>query len=125
MIRSISGFSVLAIVLAFAGLAAAQQEAVYVVSHIDTIPNSAPAGSPTAAELLKVLAAATTKETGCIRFEVLQQPDRTNHFTLVGVWRNQKAFDDHEAAAHTRQFRQKIQPMLGSPFDERLHRLLK
>jgi quinol monooxygenase YgiN len=111
--------------LIFAGMVYAQQDAVYVVTHVDTIPNSAPAGSPTAAEVLKQFAAATAKEPGCIRFEVLQQSDRGNHFAIVGVWRNQKAFDDHEAAAHTRAFREKIQPMMGSPFDERLHHLLK
>ena len=33
--------------------------------------------------------------------------------------------DEHVAAAHTRQFRQQIDPMLGSPYDERLHLLLE
>lgn len=121
----LSRFSVLGIALVFAGMVYAQQEAVYAVTHVNTIPNSAPAGSPTAAQVLKQFAEATVKEPGCIRFEVLQQSDRANHFALVGVWKNQKAFDDHEGAAHTKTFREKIQPMMGSPFDERLHHLLK
>lgn len=121
----LSQLSALCMALIFAGMVYAQQDAIYAVAHIDTIPNSAPPGTPPAAELLKELAAATVKEPGCIRFEVLQQADKANHFTTVGVWRNQKAFDEHEAAAHTRAFREKIQPMMGSPFDERLHRLLK
>jgi len=126
----LSRFSVWGMALVFAGMiftgmVYAQQEAVYVVTHVDTIPNSAPAGSPTAAQVLKQFEEATVKEPGCIRFEVLQQSDRANHFALVGVWRNQKAFDDHEGAAHTKAFREKIQPMMGSPFDERLHHLLK
>jgi quinol monooxygenase YgiN len=117
-------FAALALAMAFAGLSYAQQEAVYAVMHVDTTPNSAPAGSPGAAELLKEYAAATVKEPGCIRFEVYQQAGRANHFAVVGVWRNQKAYDDHEAAAHTKAFREKIQPQMGSPFDERLHLLL-
>ena len=30
---------------------------------------------------------------------------RANHFTVVEAWQNQKALDDHAAAAHTRQYR--------------------
>lgn len=115
----------LGLALLFAGVIYAQQEAVYVVTHVDTIPNPPPAGSTVAAQLLKQFAEATVKEPGCIRFEVLQQSDRANHFALIGVWKNQKAFEGHEAAPYTKAFRTKIQPMLGSPFDERLHNLLK
>jgi quinol monooxygenase YgiN len=39
----------------------------------------------------------------------------------VEVWESQKAFEGHESAEHTKKLREKIQPMLGSPFDERLH----
>ena len=104
------------------------QGQVYVVTHIDTFPPAVL--PPTAASLkpeglLRQLAAETLKEAGCIRFEVLQQEGRANHFTLMGVWKNEKAFDDHEAAAYTRKFRESIQPILGSPFDERLHHLLQ
>ena len=35
-----------------------------------------------------------------------------------------QAFDAHLAAAHTKRFREKLQPMLGSPYREGLHRLL-
>jgi quinol monooxygenase YgiN len=47
-----------------------------------------------------------------------------NHFTVVSVWDNQAAFDAHIEAAHTKQMRQKLQPMLGSPFDERFSVIL-
>jgi quinol monooxygenase YgiN len=39
----------------------------------------------------------------------------------VEEWADQKAYDAHNSAPHTRQFRDLLQPMLGSPFDERLH----
>jgi quinol monooxygenase YgiN len=41
------------------------------------------------------------------------------------VWANQKAFEGHESAEHSKNFREKLQQMLGSPFDERLHHDMK
>ena len=54
-----------------------------------------------------------------------EQSDRGNHFTIVSVWASEKDFNAHLAAAHTREFRAKIQSGLGSPFDERLHHLVQ
>jgi hypothetical protein len=34
-----------------------------------------------------------------------------------------KTYEDDLDAAHTRAYRARLQPMLGSPFDERLRRL--
>lgn len=107
--------------------AAAQQSAkepagaVYVVTHVDLTPNFAADGK----KLLTQFAAESRKDPGVERFEVLLQDSRTNHFTIVEVWRSRQAFEAHEAAEHTKQFRDKIQPMLGSPFDERLHSLVQ
>ena len=50
---------------------------------------------------------------------------RANHFTVIETWRNQKALDAHAAAAHTRQYRDELQPMTGSPLDERVHKPLE
>jgi quinol monooxygenase YgiN len=46
---------------------------------------------------------------------------RANHFTVVESWANQAALDAHAAAAHTRQYRDVLQPMAGSPLDERVY----
>ncbi len=103
------------------GPASAPAEArIYVATHVDVIPPHAAAGK----ELLKTFAVDTRKDAGAVRVEVLQDLSRSNHFTVVTVWEDRKSFDDHLAAAHTREFRTKLQPMLGSPFDERLHRLI-
>ncbi len=104
----------------FAGLAHAQ-EPVYVVTHIDLMPN----GTPSGVALLKQFVSETAKEKSCVRFEILQQDGRPNHLTLVGIWQDQKAFDMHDSAAYTKEFREKIQPLIGSPWDERLHKLIK
>jgi len=49
------------------------------------------------------------------------EPGRRNHVAIVSVWDSQSAFDKHIGLASTRTFREKIQPMLGGPLDERLH----
>ena len=89
----------------------------FVVTHVDLTPNYAADG----AKLLQQFAADSRHDPGVARFELLQDNGRSNHFTLVEVWESSKAFEAHEAAEHTKSFREKLQPMLGSPFDERLH----
>ena len=91
---------------------------VAVVSHVDVAPN------PQVAVLLRDLAEASRKEAGSVRFDVVQHTMRANHFTVVEVWRDQKALDAHVAAPHTRQYRDTLQPMTGSPLDERVYKVI-
>jgi quinol monooxygenase YgiN len=98
----------------------AMKERIYVVTHVDTLPGSGPA-----AKLLQQYVTDSRKDKGAVRMELYVQISRANHFSLVEVWENQQAYDAHLAAAHTRQFREQIQPMLGSPFDERLHQIVE
>ena len=93
----------------------------YVVTHVDVPPNFTADTVP----LLLQFATDSRKESGCVRFEVLQEPPHPNHFTFVETWMTRRAFESHLRAAHSIRFRAKLQPMLGSPFDERLHILLE
>jgi quinol monooxygenase YgiN len=93
---------------------------VYVVTHVDVTPNY----TADATKALHEFAAESKKAPGVVRFEVLQQDSRANHYTIVEVWQTRQAFEAHSAAEHTKRFREKLQPMLGSPFDERLHEIL-
>ena len=96
-------------------------QAIHVVAHVDTV------GGPQvdAPGLLNRLAEASRKEQGCLRFDVLQNITRLNHFTLVATWQNQKALDAHDAAPHTKQYRDVVQPMSGSPVDERVYKAVE
>ena len=94
--------------------------AMYVVTHADAIPP----GKDEAIALLKQLAEASRKEDGNVRFEVWQQSSRQNHCTIVEVWQDQKSLEAHAMATHTRQFREKFQPLSGSLYDERLYKAL-
>jgi quinol monooxygenase YgiN len=94
---------------------------VYVVIHVDIA--GTPAIVTEATNLLREFSAESKRDPGVVRFELLIQDGRLNHFTIVEVWQNREAFEAHSSAEHTKRFREKIQPMLGSPFDERLHSL--
>jgi autoinducer 2-degrading protein len=96
--------------------ATAGSDAVYVISHVDIAPTS-PVQAP---EALRRQAEASRKEPGNLRFDVVQHTMRGNHFTVVEGWRNQQALDAHVAAAHTREYRDTLQPGTGSPLDERV-----
>jgi quinol monooxygenase YgiN len=92
-------------------------DAVFVLTHVDVPPPQ----KDQAIELQKALAAAARRDNGNLWFDVLQQNDRPNHFTLVEAWRDRKAFNASIAAAHTKEFRQKLNPLEGALYDERLY----
>jgi quinol monooxygenase YgiN len=96
---------------------AATADAVVVISHIDI---GGP--FPNAPAMIRAFAEASRRETGNLRYDVLQHAMRANHYTVVEVWRNQQALDAHAAAAGSRAYRDALQPMTGSPLDERVYR---
>jgi quinol monooxygenase YgiN len=97
------------------------RDAVLVVAHVD-IGGGAKIDVPAA---FQRLADATRKESGNRRFEVWQHTARANHFTVVEAWESARALEQHEAAAHTKQYREDVQPATGSPIDERLYTLVE
>lgn len=97
------------------GIGGVRTEGVFVISHVDVAPNTeAPA-------LLQKLADASRQEAGNLRFDVVQHNQRANHFTVVEHWQSQAALDTHVATAHARQYRDALQPLTGSPLDERVY----
>ena len=97
---------------------ARRSNAIHIVTHVDTIP----AGQADPAALLARLAQASRQEQGCLRFDVLQHTMRANHFTVVEIWESPKALEAHAAAQHTKQYRDALQPISGSPIDERVYK---
>jgi quinol monooxygenase YgiN len=100
--------------------ATAASGAVYAVTHVDVIPPRKDDATAALAEL----AEDSRRDAGHVRFDVVQQTGRPNHFTVVEVWRDRAAFDAHGMAAHTRRFRELLAPMSGSLYDERLYAVL-
>jgi quinol monooxygenase YgiN len=93
----------------------------YVITFVDLIPPNKDAG----VALLKQYVDTTRKEPGNQSAMVLTQISRPNHLMLYEVWQNEEAFNKHESDAATRDFRTKIQPDLGAPFDQRAHSKLE
>src|SRR5262245_2599006 len=93
---------------------------VYGVTHVDVIPPQ----KDNALVALKVLGEANRAASGNIRFEIVQQTNRPNHFTVFEVWRSREAFDANVTSAHQREFRDKLAGMAGALYDERLYEIL-
>ncbi len=93
--------------------------AVSVVTHVDVSPD------PQVAAMLTRHAEVSRHDQGNLRFDVLQHTMRANHFTVIETWTSRKDLDEHAGAAHTRQYRDELQPFTGSPLDERVYKQLQ
>jgi quinol monooxygenase YgiN len=92
-----------------------------VASHVDVPPPR----KDECVAALNPLADASRKGAGNQRFEVQQQTNRPNHFTVVEAWKDKKAYEASRAADPQRQFRDKLGPMLGALYDERLYQVIR
>ncbi len=97
--------------------AAQAQEGAYVVSYLEAAASSKDA----AAAALRQLAALGRQAEGNVRFEVLQNTWRLQHFAVVEAWKNQGRREAHEGSPEVKQVRDKLRPLLTSPPDERPH----
>ena len=102
----------------------APADAVYMVQHVDIAFNGFGAPVPAA---FKALAGPTQKEAGALRYDVYEEPDpHWNHFSIVAAWTNEKAYEDHEAALYTKQFRAAIaQTGQGNLYDQRIYKIVE
>jgi quinol monooxygenase YgiN len=94
--------------------------AVYVVTHIDVIPPKKDDGTA----LVKQHGDESRKDDGSLRFEILVQTNRPNHFSAVEVWKSRGAADAHGATTRTRNFRETLAPMSGALYDERFYKAM-
>jgi quinol monooxygenase YgiN len=92
----------------------------FVLTHVDVMP----AHKDDCLALLEAMSIDISEDYGEIDYQVLQQENRGNHFTVVEEWTSRKALDGHITAAHTRAFREHLSPMLGALYDERFYNAL-
>ena len=67
---------------------------------------------------------ASRKEAGYVRTESFEEIGRPGHFAFVEVWRDQKALDSHETSATTKRFRDMLETVRISDYDERPYTVL-
>jgi quinol monooxygenase YgiN len=96
-------------------------DALYVLTHVDVFPTF----KDQTLELVKAQADAARKDDGNFRYDVVQWDGHPNHFTLVEVWRDRKAFDASVTAPHNKEFRDKLTPLEGALYDERLYQAMR
>lgn len=106
--------------LAVGAAQVARAASITAVTHVDVFPQYKDDG----AIALEQLAEDSRKHAGNLRFDVWQQTNRPNHFTVVETWSSRQAFDAHGMAAQTKEFRTKLAIMTGALYDERLYRTL-
>ena len=97
------------------------KDAIFVITHIDVTGQFKDDGIA----MMKKLAAESRREPNCERYEVWQQNNRLNHFTVTEIWRDQAALDAHNLAAGTREFRDRLGVMMGALYDDRRYRSLE
>jgi quinol monooxygenase YgiN len=97
------------------------KDPLFAITHVDVIPPQKDNG----VAALKELAEASRKHAANLAFDVAQQTNRPNHFTVVESWANRGAFDLHQMQKETREFRTKLGTMTGALYDERLYKAVK
>ena len=93
---------------------------VTVVTHVDVVPPE----KDNALVVLEQLARESRLHAGNNQFDVWQQTNRPNHFTVVERWADRAVLDEHAAAPQTRAFRTSLSRMTGALYDERWYRAL-
>jgi quinol monooxygenase YgiN len=98
-------------------------ESVYAMNHVDIVgPN--PQNRDAFIPVLKAFSESARKTAGNLRYDVVQQKNRTNHFQVVEVWKDGKSNDAHEVSASNMNFRAKLAPVGGALYDQRWYKPL-
>jgi quinol monooxygenase YgiN len=89
--------------------------AAYSVAYVEILPASKMA----AVSALKQYRDMSRNDEGFVRLEFFEQIGRPGHFAVIEIWRDAKSLEAHLAAAHTRQFLTRLDPIRLSDYDRR------
>jgi quinol monooxygenase YgiN len=70
---------------------------------------------------LHSLIEATTKEPGCLRYELNQRVDDNRWITFVEKWKDQKSFDEHCRMPYITHYFEDVRPQLVEDFAVKLY----
>lgn len=101
-------------------IAQAPPTAFHVLMHIDVNP-----GADVAQAALKAQRDAVLAAPGALGYEVAVWTKRPNHLAVHEVWASRKAYEDYAATPPARELRDRLAPLLGSPFDDRFYSALE
>jgi quinol monooxygenase YgiN len=114
----------LILISSLVGIAAAYAQApsgpAYIISYIE----AATASQEKTAALLRGWAKTVRKNPDNLGFAPLQRRDPVNHFAIIEMWKDVKAFEAQLASPEGQQFKAALSGMLIAPLDERPHSVL-
>src|SRR5579863_4774331 len=105
---------------ALLGAQAPPDSTAYSVAYVDIQPASRAA----AITAIKQYREASRKDDGFQRIEFFEQTGRPAHFCIIETWANSRDFDTHAASAHAKDFRNKIDSIRLSEYDQRPYKTL-
>lgn len=91
---------------------------VFVVTHLDIIPDFVGQAEPVLRDFVQDSRGAP----GVLVFKMVSWTPTTNHFQLIEVFDSQRSFDAFVSLPRTIQFRHDLAPFIGAPYDERVYR---
>ena len=94
--------------------------AFYAVAYVEVMPASRAA----AVAALKQYRDASRKDQGSVSLEIFEQSGRPAHFVVLEKWADQKTFDAHGMAEHTKQLLSKMDSFRLGSYDQRPYRTL-
>lgn len=92
----------------------------FALTHIDIAPPKLEAGMLLLHEAIEE----SRNASGNTRFDLLVQDSRRNHMTLVETWETAESKTAYTGEATTRDYRDRLAPLMGSLYDERLYKPL-
>jgi autoinducer 2-degrading protein len=66
-------------------------------------------------EATRINAAASRRESGIARFDLIQQSDDSTRFVLIEIYRTSEASAAHKETAHYKTWRDMVAPMMAEP----------
>ena len=92
----------------------------YAVSYVEVMPSARAA----MVAALKQYRDASRQEDGYVRVDLLEQVAQPGHFAIVERWKDQQAFDSHGTASPVKAFRDALQSIRLSDYDQRPYKSL-
>lgn len=72
-------------------------------------------------EAIQAYVAGASGAEGTLDLRALKDERRPNHFEVIGRYRDEAAYRSHQVHDATLAFRRAVGPVLGSPYEDRLH----
>ncbi len=92
--------------------------------HAIALLNARPDKTEELNSLLASLLEPTRQESGCIRFELLQNRETPTEFAVVSQWHDQQAVLDHIGTGYARRAMSRLPELLAAPMDLRFYQLV-